>query len=101
MRDVCRDSVLCYNFSHPSVTVPEDEIWQRDAAVREYPVPCSDGKTDIPVFSDSLHNTKLYSEFLHWMRTSIMYIFLDSDLICSGNSKEIHSPLQLSLSPFS
>lgn len=55
MRDVCRDSVLCYNFSHPSVTVPEDEIWQRDAAVREYPVPCGDGKTDIPVFSDTLH----------------------------------------------
>lgn len=55
MRDVCRDSLLCYNFSRPSVTVSEDEIWQRDAAVREYPVPCGDGKTDIPVFSDTLH----------------------------------------------
>lgn len=46
---------MCHNFSHLPVTVPEDEIWQRDAAVGEYPVPCGNGKTDKTVFSDTVH----------------------------------------------
>ena len=54
MRDVCRDTLMCYNSSCLPVTVPEDEIWQRDAAVGKCPVSCGDGKTDIAVYSVSL-----------------------------------------------
>lgn len=50
MRDVCKDTVPCYNSSRLPVTVSEDEIWQRDAAVGECPVSRGDGKTDITTF---------------------------------------------------
>lgn len=54
MSDACRDTPPCYNSSRLPVTVPEDEIWPRDAAAGEYPVSCCDGKKDITVFSDTL-----------------------------------------------
>ena len=59
MKDECCDALTCYNCGRLPVTVSEDEIWQRDAAVGEYPLYCGDGKTDITVFSDALHCTQL------------------------------------------
>lgn len=46
MSDVCGDTLPCYNSSRLTVTVSEDEVWQRNAAVGECPVSCGDGKTD-------------------------------------------------------
>lgn len=61
---MCRDTLSCYNSSCPHVTVSEDEIWQRDAAVGKCPVSCGDGKTDIVFSCSVLLKTKLYSVLL-------------------------------------
>lgn len=55
MKDVCQDTLLCYNQSRLSVTVSDDEIWQGNAAVGKHPVPGGDCKTDFLVFAEILH----------------------------------------------
>lgn len=62
---VCRDTVMCCNSRRPPVTVPEDEIRQRDAAAGECPVSCGDGETDHAVVFSSTHSvlSKRFPQF--------------------------------------
>ena len=74
MSDVCRDTLQCYNSSRLTVTVSEDEIWQRNAAVGECPVSRGNGKRDTDivvffevkvVFSALIDNVTFSQLFLH------------------------------------